>query len=170
MNWEALGASAELIAALAVIGSLLYVGWQIRQNTRATRATSAREAAYRYSDWNKEVVSNPRFSELYALSFKDPTPAFTNEEWNEMSAFIKALFHIYEAQFINAKFDVGIGDQVEPQLRTARWAIDTFPVYKRFWLELRNTGFWTEGFEHAVESVSPAKSGGVHTRPGSQSD
>lgn len=161
MNWDAIGATAELLAALGVIGSLLYVGWQIRQNTRATRATSAREAVYRYADWNKEVASNSDFSNLYNAAFQDPLPNFTETEWNRMSAYCKSIFHIYEAQYINAKFDVGIGDQIEPQLRSARMLITTFPVFAKFWEDLRHSGFWTEGFEEAVESYEPAKSGGV---------
>ena len=44
MEWDALGAVAELMGAIGVIASLIYVGGQIKQNTRATRATSAREA------------------------------------------------------------------------------------------------------------------------------
>ncbi len=161
MNWDSIGVLADVVGAIGVIASLLYVGFQIRQNTRATRAASAREAVYRFADWNKEVAGNPEFERLYQLAFQDPVPDFTDAEWNRMSAYVKALFHIYEAQYINAKFDVGIGDQVEPQLRTARMAIDTFPVFRKFWDEVRYTGFWTEGFEEAVENVNPVESGGV---------
>ena len=39
--------------------------------------------------------------------------------------------------------------------------IETFPVFGRFWEEIRHTGFWAEGFEEAVEDVTPVDSGGV---------
>ncbi|MGK0224673.1 MAG: hypothetical protein ACI9ON_003930 [Limisphaerales bacterium] len=161
MDWGAIGAIAESLGAIGVIASLIYVGGQIKQNTRATRATSAREAVYRYADWNKEIAANPEFAKLCDVSLQEQLPDFTDLEWNRISAFVKSLFHIYEAQYINAKFDVGIGDQDEPQLRTARWVIETFPVFRKFWEEVRHTGFWTEGFEDAVESIAPARSGGV---------
>jgi len=38
MNWEALGALAEFLAALGVIVTLVFLARQIQQNTRATRA------------------------------------------------------------------------------------------------------------------------------------
>ncbi len=37
MNWEALGAIAELIGGLGVIATLAYLAIQIRQNTRSMR-------------------------------------------------------------------------------------------------------------------------------------
>jgi hypothetical protein len=40
MNWEAIGASAELLAAVGVIISLLYLAAQIRQNTASVRAST----------------------------------------------------------------------------------------------------------------------------------
>jgi hypothetical protein len=40
VNWNALGAVGELVGALAVVVSLLYVARQIRQSTAATKAAS----------------------------------------------------------------------------------------------------------------------------------
>jgi len=38
MNWEAIGIFAEVIGAVAVVISLLYVGIQIKQSAASTRA------------------------------------------------------------------------------------------------------------------------------------
>ena len=40
MNWEALGATAELIGGLGVIATLAYLATQIRQNTRSVHAST----------------------------------------------------------------------------------------------------------------------------------
>jgi hypothetical protein len=37
LNWEAIGALAELVGAIGVIASLAYLASQIRQNTHAMR-------------------------------------------------------------------------------------------------------------------------------------
>lgn|GEM_PF-6006567 len=124
-------------------------------------AASALETAYRYADWNKQVCSNNEFGEIYEVMLQNSLPDFSESEWNRMSAFIRALFYVYEAQYINHKFDVGIGDQTESHVRTAKWAIENFPVVRKFWDEVRFTGFWTEGFEEAVEGVEAARTGGV---------
>jgi hypothetical protein len=42
VNWEAIGAAAELLGAIGVIASLLYLATQIRQGTRTARDTAVR--------------------------------------------------------------------------------------------------------------------------------
>ena len=43
MNWEAAGAIAEILGVIAVIGSLIYVGRQINQNTQIARSNIVHE-------------------------------------------------------------------------------------------------------------------------------
>lgn len=42
VNWEAIGAAAELLGAIGVIASLLYLATQIRQSTRTAKDTALR--------------------------------------------------------------------------------------------------------------------------------
>ncbi len=43
MNWDAVGAIAEVVAVLGVVASLVFVGIQIRQNTVQLRQDNLRE-------------------------------------------------------------------------------------------------------------------------------
>ena len=43
MNWDAIGAIAEVIGVIAVVVSLIYVGFQVRQNTMQLRQDNLRE-------------------------------------------------------------------------------------------------------------------------------
>ena len=43
MNWEAIGAVGEVVGAVAVIASIVYLARQIRQNTQAVRRASGRQ-------------------------------------------------------------------------------------------------------------------------------
>jgi hypothetical protein len=40
MNWDAIGAVGEIVGALAVFLTLVYLAGQINQNTKAVRATA----------------------------------------------------------------------------------------------------------------------------------
>jgi hypothetical protein len=40
VNWDSVGAVAEMLGGFGVIASLFYLGVQIRQNTRSVRAAS----------------------------------------------------------------------------------------------------------------------------------
>ena len=44
MNWDAIGALAEAVGAIAVIATLFYLAHQIRQSTAATRISNYHEA------------------------------------------------------------------------------------------------------------------------------
>ena len=43
MNWDAIGAVAEVLGVIAVVVSLIYVGFQVRQNTMQLRQDNLRE-------------------------------------------------------------------------------------------------------------------------------
>ncbi len=40
MNWDALGAVGEIVGAVAVVATLVYLSIQIRQNTKSERASA----------------------------------------------------------------------------------------------------------------------------------
>ena len=42
MNWDALGAIGDLIGGIAVIGSLVFVGLQVRQSNKISKSESLR--------------------------------------------------------------------------------------------------------------------------------
>ena len=45
MNWEAIGAVGEILGALAVFASLIYLARQIRQNTQMMKSTVRQQLA-----------------------------------------------------------------------------------------------------------------------------
>ena len=53
MSWESVGIIAEIIAATAVVISLIYVGLQIKDNTRVAKAESRRT----YSEHSMQCLS-----------------------------------------------------------------------------------------------------------------
>lgn len=40
MNWDAIGASAEILGALIVVFTLLFLAYQLRQSDRSTRLSA----------------------------------------------------------------------------------------------------------------------------------
>ena len=58
MNWEALGALANLLAAIGVIATLIYLSIQIRQNTKAVRSSSIQNLVQSFSTTAQAAVEN----------------------------------------------------------------------------------------------------------------
>jgi len=84
--WDAIGAIAELLGALGVFGSLLYLAVQIRQNTKALRGTTIDAVTTHQRDelrWAGELT--PTFEK----ADRDPD-SMTSEEWGQVRAWITA--------------------------------------------------------------------------------
>ena len=54
MNWDAVGAIGEVVGALAVVISIIYLAAQIRQNTKAARLDAEREVGLYYANILRE--------------------------------------------------------------------------------------------------------------------
>ncbi|HKJ75195.1 MAG TPA: hypothetical protein VKA19_13860 [Alphaproteobacteria bacterium] len=65
MNWPAVSAIAELLGALAVVVSLIYVAVQVKASTRQARLEAARDLAARFSETSLAVASSREMGELF---------------------------------------------------------------------------------------------------------
>ncbi|MFT4562269.1 MAG: hypothetical protein ACI9BW_002013 [Gammaproteobacteria bacterium] len=82
MNWDALGAIGDLIGGIAVIGSLVYVGLQVRQSNAISKSESLRELASEakelflwYGDQERARIMRRGLNDFNALSNNDQTVA-----------------------------------------------------------------------------------------------
>jgi len=78
MNWDAIGAIAELLGAVGVIASLVYLAGQIRhsreqmsQNTRALRAGTYQQYFQSLGDTTARGLDNPVREEAVRLGMRD---------------------------------------------------------------------------------------------------
>ena len=67
MNWDALGAIAELLGAIGVVATLAYLARQIQQNTLAIQGQSDQDFSREFAAWTERQTNNP---ELQAVFFK----------------------------------------------------------------------------------------------------
>ena len=71
MNIMELGAIGELIGGIAVIGSLIYVGLEVRSNTRTQKASSGTSTLHNWAEFNLRMSENPDIVALIPRIF-DP--------------------------------------------------------------------------------------------------
>ena len=64
MSLDDLGNIGEVVAAIGVVISLFYVGYQIRQNTRASRASSILAARQMANEFH-HLLSQPEMTDIY---------------------------------------------------------------------------------------------------------
>ena len=93
MNWDAVGAVGDVVGALAVVITLIYLAVQTRQNTEAVRHAFTRGVMEDANAWRFRIVENPELSELFRNGLRDPESLNANDK-NRFRMFLDALvFH-----------------------------------------------------------------------------
>lgn len=93
MNWEAMGALGEVLGAVAVVATLLYVARQLDEQSRAL-TTSVRDSAFQQlQEWNYQVMADPQLSHLFQRGS-------ATADWDEFSAEERSrLIHVFYSFF-----------------------------------------------------------------------
>ena len=108
MNWDAVGAIAELFAAIGALAALIYLALQLRHNTEALRKSelAARSAtsfqgAHSWAELNTAIL-DPEFAMLAAKSMDSPPSEINDDEsarlnflvdqqWKDLMLFITSI-------------------------------------------------------------------------------
>jgi hypothetical protein len=102
MNWDAVGAVAELAGALAVIVTLVYLAVQLRQNStllRASIATASRESTNQLT--GLLATDREALRVFYAgLDGRDSLEELDRQHFDAMmSLYLEALLQSYQQDF-----------------------------------------------------------------------
>ena len=71
MNLNDLANIGQVIGAVAVVVSLIYVAYQIRQNTNAVRAATAQSVHEHFASWYHLLASDESLSQVVIDGLKD---------------------------------------------------------------------------------------------------
>jgi hypothetical protein len=90
---------AEIFGALAVLVSLIYVGYQVKQNTSAVRSATAQEVHNNYAVWYQNVASDAALSEVSLKGLQDYSSLTDLEKIRFVSTFMAFLSYSQNAFF-----------------------------------------------------------------------
>jgi len=151
MNWDAVGAAAELLGAAAVLVTLIYLAIQTRNTGKVMRATAIWDSQMSFAAINETLAEGGTTSDLMYRALTDPD-SLSAYERHLVHRFSRGFFQRVEAQF--ALYVNGILDAELWKLRCGyAQAILGNPLFKESWdLDKRNTMF-TKAFIEAIESA-----------------
>ncbi|MGR8949254.1 MAG: hypothetical protein ACU84Q_14490 [Gammaproteobacteria bacterium] len=87
MNWDAMGAIGEVVGAIAVVATLIYLALQIRQNTKATRTATHQTQVDSQIGINTSIATDDKLADLIARA---------NDGYDELKAGEQIqLLHLY---------------------------------------------------------------------------
>ena len=98
MNWDAIGAIAELVGAAGVIATLGYLALQVRQNTISTRTSSYQAVVEAISEWTRALGMEPGVAQMFVTGLSN-IDALSQEERTRFGFILIALFRNFENVF-----------------------------------------------------------------------
>ena len=150
MNWEAMGSIAELLGALGVIVSLVYLATQVRSNTAAIRAGTSQDVTNRASEISQSISLDPSATEIIYVGLRDPD-ALSAEQRRQFGGILLAIFRAYENveyQFRGGFLDQGEWSGLSSNLRSTA----TQPGFVTWWTRHGRHGFNPE-FQSFIDEV-----------------
>ena len=152
MSLEQLSFLAQIISAVAVIGSLIFVGVQLRLATRAVRASSSQAHSTTYHAIIASLINDGDFARIWRISLADPE-ATNPDERVRFVAYSSALFRFYESsrvQWLRGQLDEEHWQNIEQQVIILRAQAGI-----KWWWKLRR--HWhSPSFQHWFENLPDA--------------
>ena len=145
MNWDALGAIAELLGAVGVILSVIYLAIQIRSNTSALKTNANWDTHHSFAEVNDYLAQGGEIGEIVRKS-TDPEMTmdqFSDKEAFQFQMFARGMFQRLEAQYFQYK-----AGMLAPEVWSNRIAFNkgllNLPVWKEFWIIEKGNSQFTE--------------------------
>lgn len=142
MEWDALGAIAELLGAIAVLVTVGYLAVQIKQNTRALESS----AVSSLRDVHVLTEKNEHYNSLILKTLR--REELQPEERLQMVERFYTIMKGFEVLWLQQQVGAMAHDQFAQHLDIVRWAL-TAPVCRRMWAELETS--FVPGFREAVK-------------------
>ena len=131
MNWEAISAVGEIIGAVAVLVTLIYLAIQIRKNTRAVEQESHRTLLqHQHAIWSL-LLNNKELNDVVRRGENDPDD-LSEDEWSDFVKYMFMYMNIWDATFQNFRsgnMDEAVYRSWDSGLRLVSRKV----AYKRFW-------------------------------------
>jgi hypothetical protein len=98
MDIQDLGSIGEFVAAVATIGTLIYLAVQIRRSSESVRMSAEMDVSKQFAGWASLAVNNPNLSRIWDAAAEDPM-SLTDDDRRQLLWFVMELLILYDAQY-----------------------------------------------------------------------
>jgi hypothetical protein len=131
MSLEQISFAAQVVSAIAIIASLIFVGMQVRQATAAVRNSSSQAHSAIYTQIVSTIIENADFASIWRRGLTEPS-ALDEDEWVRFVAYASALFRFYESsrvQWLHEQLNEEHWQTIEGQIKT----LGSHPGIQAWW-------------------------------------
>ena len=149
MSLELLGVIAEIIGAVAIIVTLVYLSIQVKDSARASRSAAVTDATTAMQAFYQELGSNPTTSKLFLDGLTKPE-SMSKEAQFQYLMMMHSCFLGFQRSFFLARegtLDVSLRDSIG----TAMHAVNQLPGMHLYWRQRKR--YFQPEFVEWVESL-----------------
>jgi hypothetical protein len=148
MSLEQLGLIADIVSAIAIVITLVYLALQIKDSARSSRSAAVTDATTAMQAFYQELGSNPATSKLFLEAVTNPD-ALSQQDQFQFLMLMHSCFLGFQRSFFLARegtLDVALRDSIG----TAMHAVNRMPGMHLYWRQ-RKAYFqpefveWVEG-------------------------
>ena len=140
---------AEIVGAIAVVISLIYVGLQVNDSTSAIRSAAANDATTTMQSWYLEMGTNRQASDIWFNAMTSAEPLPDRDEFQFMISMHAAVLGMQNS-YLLAK-EGTLDAEFREAVSTAIVAVKDLPGMGRFWTQRK--GFLHTGFAEYVDGL-----------------
>ena len=135
--------AAGVLSAVGVVVSLIFVGFELRQNTAAVKASAIQELSAQSVGFLTDWATDETIPALLAQTSAGALPAdFTAEENQRLTLIYLAALRAYEARFIQVQ--LGVLDETMFEAMAGSSAFYERPWLRASWGEIFETSLGPE--------------------------
>jgi hypothetical protein len=146
-NWASL---AEIVGAMAVVISLVYVGIQVHDSAGAARSAAANDVNVAMQEWYMQAGSDRQTSTLLYRGLVSGQ-ALPDEEEFQFLMMTHAFFMGVQNSYLLAQ-EGTIDEELRNSLKNAIHGIQNLPGMNRYWRQRRS--YLHSGFVEWVEQIT----------------
>ena len=133
MNWETVGAAGEIIGAIAVIISIIYLALQVRQNTAALRSSATNAASEGAAKLYQTLCSDPDLAMIFVRGNATPDELEEAEMARYFSLWLMTMFKLQNWYFQTQ--DRFMDDTLLSSWIKVVRPLSSLPGFRLFWNE-----------------------------------
>ena len=158
MDWAAIGAVSEVIAAVAVVISLVYLAVQVRQANKIARATTRNAIAESAQALTRDIIDDREMAEIFVKHLNgeklDSVEALrmTGRCYRDMRHWENIYYQVREGLLTVEEWS---------GFRKNLAALFAVEAYREYWAH--EAELYSESFQEQIESIIP-ESSGLQTR------
>ncbi len=158
---EQLSFVAEIIGAVVIVISLVYVGVQIKDSTRAVRSAAMNDANEAVQAFYIMLASNRQVSELFLKGLLSDEPLPKDDEYQFLMTAHAAMIAFQNSFLLTREgtLDKELRDSINAAIR----GVAGLPGLARYWEQRR--GYLQEAFAEYVDELmtqDPSGMGGIY--------